>query len=187
MELNLRQAANLLRDIDKKIEKLDNDIPSTPTLNVSPFNSIDKSKQLVAESIDKFVSAKMACADLLQIKFTIRALIADANHQSGINQILNTITVSKKLIALYSVGAANEVDWELIETKFSKQTAEHGGFNEVRVNSLNQNVYDNFEALAKTKSQLVKNLSDKLIVLNINTKVTLSSEIVEKLTKFSLL
>ncbi|RTL01642.1 MAG: hypothetical protein EKK57_04265 [Proteobacteria bacterium] len=176
--ISLRKAAAIQQEILVVIKTL-NSAKKTIT-----FNEFDKNiEQMFTAEYDQFIKQQKLANDLLKAYYSLRIAVASLNQQVGINELLANIELTKKLIAQESIllnESTTAMSVEVINLRLNK----------IR-NSDTQSIYSDkevttslitatdrnrsYETTNQYKQQL-RQLSDKLLELNVMTKVKLTTE-----------
>ena len=176
--ISLRKAAAIQQEILVVIKTL-NSAKKTIT-----FNEFDNNiEQMFTAEYEKFIKQQKLANELLKAYYSLRIAVAALNQQVGINELLANIELTKKLIAQESIllnESTTAMSMEVINLRLNK----------IR-NSDTQSVYSDKEvttslitATDRNRSydntnqykQQLRQLSDKLLELNVMTKVKLTPE-----------
>lgn len=177
-QISLRKAAAIQQEMLVVIKTL-NGVKKTIT-----FNEFDNNiEQVFTAEYDQFLKQQQLANDLLKAYYSLRIAVAALNQQVGINELLANIELTKKLIAQETM---------LLNESTTAMTVEviNLRLNKIR-NSDTQSIYSDKEVTAslitttdrnrsyentnRYKQQL-RQLSDKLLELNVMTKVKLTPE-----------
>lgn len=176
--ISLRKAAAIQQEMLAVIKTL-NGVKKTITFNEFD-NNIEK---MFTAEYDQFIKQQKLANDLLKAYYSLRIAVAELNQQVGINELLANIELTKKLIAQESIllnESTTAMSVEVINLRLNK----------IR-NSDTQSIYSDkevttslitttdrnrsYETTNQYKQQL-RQLSDKLLELNVMTKVKLRTE-----------
>jgi len=192
MQVTLRKASALseaARDLAKSLTA-----NNTVTLSVYQSETVSES----IESQNTNFQAEMSNAqDLLLTSFGLRKNIADANVKAGVNDILTDIAYLNAYENILSrFKNSNPSNVEVAQRQFVVmrdrlaqpiQSAYGRHETEIRVDALSQEVVENIKQQLLNISKKRNELNEKLLGINLTTKIDLSSEAVTVLTRNNLI
>jgi hypothetical protein len=194
MKLTLRAARKLETKITKHLEE--NPVSFSAKVRVSAEASeVEKTLDEAKVKVQNEISDRMK---LLEIKYSIRQKIANANHQSGINDLM-----TKKVMAEQKVSHVKAIlgttprmkKEEIQDTLKLGQTKLANGvtsrYGEDAAVSANLSIFkeEDMDSYKKEKVSLAKeieNIEDKLTELNFTTKIEVEEDGVKLLQKHNL-
>ena len=180
MKITLRKAnalQNAIQDHNKSI-----DISSSISLNEF---QVPQAELSIARNT--LIANDKRRADLTLAFYAIRALVGNANAQSGVSDLLaRAAYVDKRIGHLKGLTESTAVDAEaVIDGKLQKLRETDGknrmyGYNDaVNTGVLTQEQIDSFKADMNALKKEKQSINDKVLELNIRTEVELTDEIVQ--------
>lgn len=174
MEITLRKAAAMQQELQNQFNDEMTKIVTCVELTEfkEPKSVLDSTRQ---ESLDRIAE----CERLVNAIYELRDLIGKENASSGVSEILAKIAQTNKLIALYDDVVSNKTreDMEVIEGKLNKIARSEETMYASKVVS-HVMLEDDMLMLRKRIKELKKiksQLSDRLLEINVSTKIKVSS------------
>lgn len=182
MELTLRAARKLESKIDKALAEIELDGKTSVRARAEVsevFGNIGTHKASFIKSLEKKVS-------LVRIKFTIRRMIADANHSSGINNLLTkkaeleSLNGIHKSISKLEATPSSEDIYDLLDIQKKKidlgtssSYIDNGA--KISLSALDEEYLTSIKNILISHSKEIESIEDKLNELNFSSKITLSA------------
>lgn len=186
MEITLRKANALQLAINEAVKALK--VESTVTIN--EFQDGEAEIRNARGALGDALIRRTALVDVL---YQIRKDVSAANASANINDILADVAALDKDIAFYNSLSANEVRIQasVLEGKLARlrdTSGEHRYYNsDVNTSVLTSNDVNEFRGKVALFKKEKQRLQDKLLELNVSTKITLSTKAVAVLEKEGLL
>lgn len=147
------------------------------------INEFERPTAKLEEAQNKFATNLATRAKLQNAQYEIRRAVARANAEAGINDLLSTVAMLEKDIALYTklsrVRPALEHDviiGKLGKIKGRTDDQYFGREDVVQTSIFNESSIEGFkETLASLKKQKV-GLQDSLLELNVSTEIAISED-----------
>jgi hypothetical protein len=189
MELNLRKA----RKLEAKILTYINAMKPNSSVRVRVLATEEERNGVLAKGREKYLSDVNTRSGLLVTRFMIRQQIAEANHSTGINALINRREELQSLLAL-SIDDVDTLDQleanDLAAAKKSHLEKGESRFSEASVTfSLPVALKEDVSAFKNTDSLIKKRLEDiedQLSQKNLGAKIKLSEETVSLLQSVGL-
>ena len=157
--------------------------------------------ETVSESIESqntnFQAEMSNAQDLLLTSFGLRKIIADANVKAGVNDILTDIAylnAYENILSRFKNSTPSNVEvaqrqFGALKERLTQPTQGLYGRHdtEIRVDALSQEVVENIKQQLLNISKKRNELNEKLLGINLTTKIDLSSEAVTVLTRNNLI
>lgn len=177
-QISLRKAAAIQQEILVVIKTL-NSAKKTIT-----FNEFDNNiEQMFTAEYEKFIKQQKLANELLKAYYSLRIAVAALNQQVGINELLANIELTKKLIAQESIllnESTTAMSVEVINLRLNKirNSDTQSVYSDKEVTTSLITVTDRNRSYDNTNQykQQLRQLSDKLLELNVMTKVKLTPE-----------
>ena len=177
MKINLRKSAAIQQEILQVIKSLA-ELKSVIEFNEFELNIEDKFNQKRAE----YLTNQQLMADLYTVYYTLRNQTSSLNQETGINKILADIELNKKLVEtatrIKNMSAA--MDLEMINRRLEKiRSSEKKDLyfeKTVDTNCVNAEDIKNAENSISKYKQNIRQLSDDLLELNVQTKLTIDPQ-----------
>lgn len=184
MEITLRKANAIQASINEVIKSLD----FKPNVEVNEFHNVN---DLLVLEHTNFMQSVTRRTDLLDSLYEIRDLVAKANA-TEIDSILTKIARLEKDISFFFdlVKTSPREDMGVIEGKLNKirnrpQPSDPYGYghhrDEIVVSVLTESDISGYKASVANLKRQKQNLQDRLLELNVSTKITLSQQTVQVL------
>jgi len=193
VEINLRKARKLESKIGNLINNLREDLISYKSVRVNADIQTEILPVLVGARNDFFDSFKNM-QSLVDARFMIRGLIANANETSGINsKIILKVTLENKIAIFNSVlRNFNVLDKKSLEDdaqRFKVQLSNGDRFSKssFEANFLLDKDEDNFKKDQIILSKQIDSIEDDLLGLNYSTKIKLDNDLIVLLQANSLI
>jgi len=187
MKLTLRKANAIQAAINEMIKGLD--LGTSVTLN--EFEDVEEQIQAVR---DRFWTHASTRTKLVMALYEIRKKVAQANSESGINDLLTDVAYLEKQISynaiLTSKGAQTAL--RVLNGQVQKNAnAKDDGFgyrrNEVTTSIFTEEEVENFRRTAADLKREKQNVQDTLLELNVQTEIELDEETARFLQKADIL
>lgn len=185
MEISLRQAHALQIEIKNEIEKIN----LNPVISLSPLEGNHQEK--ISSHLEKTLLDYELKIELSKCYYLLRKLVAKANSMNGVDEILSDIENYSEIIK-YSKTLENNSNIqssEYIEKYFEHQLSSKDSYSRLSnlaVNALDLKTVESFKKYSKDTQKQIKSLKDKLLHLNVATKISLTEDVVTILTKVGL-
>lgn len=193
MELNLRKARKLESKIGEHIKSKKNDLGTSAQVRVNL--DISKLDDFVVEARNLFHDELTNLNNLTQVKQDIRNLIAQANANIGINDLISQKLLLEANIALLNSLVGTDVyDKEAVNDSIAltkkQQESERSSIyarTTLSVSFLSKIDKEKFASDKQKAQKDVESLEDKLAELNYSTKIKLNATSVKLLQDNGLL
>lgn len=185
MEISLRQAHALQLEVKQEIDKL----VINPVISLSPLES--NTSEQISNHLEQTMSDMDLKTRLVNSYYSIRKLVSDANTKNKVSEILVDIETYTDLIKYYKLleNGENIKSEEYINKYFEHQLSNkdpYGRLTSIAVNTLNKEVIEKYSSEIKKLQKEIKSLKDKLLHLNVATKVVLDQSTISTLTEVGL-
>jgi hypothetical protein len=181
MQITLRKANAIQIAINEALKGLE----FSDTLDINEFQDAEAEIDAAA---GKFGKSLIRRGDLITALYEIRTAVSAANNSAGIDTLLASVAKLEKDITFYSTYAKSQVrtDMAVVEGKLARlRNTDEGrrGWNRDNVSTtiFDQAAIDNFRDIAATAKKQKQKLQDKLLELNVSTKIDLSDVTVSAL------
>lgn len=175
MEITLRKANAVQASINEQLKALD--LSATVVLN--EFEEVKNQIEVARNSFWKNYSARNK---MLSALYEIRSAVATANASAGINDMLANVALLEKKISHYNMLASKgEQTALLVLNGRLKKQAEDGAdrrmynFDAVETSIFSVDEIEQFKKNAADFKRLKQSTQDRLLELNIETKISLSA------------
>lgn len=187
MELNLRKARKLESKIGEQIKSKKNDLGTSAQVRVNL--DISKLDDFVVEARNLFHDELANLNNLTQVKQDIRNLIAQANANIGINDLISQKLLLEANIALLNSLVGTDVyDRETVNDSIAltkkQQESERSSIyarTTLNVSFLSKIDKEKFISDKQKAQKDIESLEDKLAELNYSTKIKLNGNSVKLL------
>lgn len=180
MEINLRKANAIQSEIRKAISA------STAKDSVSVSEYTSNVGEVVEKAMDQFATDVTRKVALTTALYNIRKSVGDANSTVGINGILADVQSIDAIMTIYSNVASKEVSKSLdeINARLEKmktapadaRSAIYGErYNNVETSVVEQSTIDAAKQKVKELKRQRQALQDRMLTLNVNTLITITS------------
>jgi hypothetical protein len=187
MELTLRKANAVQVAINDAIKAL----PLTTEITINEFEDVETQINVAR---DRFWENSSTREKLVAALFDIRAKVAQANASSSINDMLTSAAAIEKQIGFNSTMASKgpQVPLPVLvgQIKKNANSKDDGfGYNSRPVNTsiFTEAEIEDFKRNAALLKKVKQQIQDKLLELNIHTKIELETRTVEILEKVGIL
>jgi hypothetical protein len=186
MELTLRKASAIQEVILTKINSI---VINT----VVSLNEFQDPKFVIDQAKNELLVALSNKVQLWDAFYEIRTELGKANSVSGVNSLLAELAKSEKLIQLYqavAVKSSLQESLDVISGKLKKISTSNNESRYGYSESVSSGVMESIDEFTSHLNLLTKNkqsLNDKLLELNIKTRIKLTDKTVEVLTNFGIL
>ncbi len=184
MQISLRKAAALQLAINESIKS----IKVIVTVGVDQF---DDGEAVVARVLESTMANVARRGALTKCLYDIRALVGEANQTSGVNNVLNNMAYIAKQIELATeiVLSSPRMSPTVLAGKLEKSKARTDDVYATAVITgvLEQAHIDTFTKVVQDLKKTKLSLSDQLLTLNVETKITLVPNVVEILKQENLI
>lgn len=188
MKISLRKANALQIAINEAISG----ISLNAEIDISEFENPSEVIDIRKNELLKNISKRMNLTGAL---YNIRKSVNEANHTSGIDNILTDIVQLEKSMQVYSALSKQRpmIDEKVIIGKLdkirSKATGEafYGHETSVKTSFLLQSDLDSFKSASATFKKEKQKLQDQLLELNVRTEIDLNADTVKILETEQLL
>ena len=187
MNISLRKAHALQQSITELIRG----ISLVSTVSINDFEDADAK---LFEAHKTLVNSAFAIEKLYEAFYTIRQLVGEANAKE-VNGLLALVALKEKLIQLYGnlSNQSPRTEISVIKGKLSKISAQVETdrysrlSNEVTTNVLPAAGIEQYKSAIAEKKKEKQKLQDKILELNISTKIELPDNVVATLTDADLI
>lgn len=194
MKLTLRAARKLETKITKAMEETPVSMAAKVRVSASATEveqELDTAKSRVKAELEERLK-------LVEIKYTIRQKIAEANHSSGVNELVTKKVMAEQKVANIKaiIGTTPRMSKEelgdtlrLGQTKLAQGSTSRYGEDASVTTSLSiftQSDLDSYKKEKVTLSKEIENIEDKLTELNASVKIEVDDESVKLLQKHNL-
>ena len=177
--INLRKANAIQSEIRKAISSsASKDTLSVTEYTTSVVDALEKATEVFANDVTRKVALNTAL-------FNIRKSVAQANANNGISDILADVELIDAKMAVYSNIATKEVAKsvneilariEKMKTTPTNESRIYGDrYNNVETSVVEQNTIDHAKQMVKQLKREKQTLQDKLLALNVNTVINIST------------
>jgi len=188
MKLTLRKANAVQNTINEAIKSLD--LPTKADLN--EFEDV---KDQIDAVRDRFWTHSATRNKLIAALYEIRARVAQANAESGINDHLANVAYLEKQIGFYNMlaGKGTQTNLRVLNGRLKKQSDDSGdrrsvfGYDQVGTSIFTEEEIEEFRSTAANYKRDKQKLQDELLELNIKTEIELDEETVRFLEKADIL
>lgn len=182
MNISLRKANAIQKQILESIAEIE--ITADVTINEfqDPELEIANAKVTLMDNDRKR-------ATLTTALFNIRALVAEGNHQSGINLLLTKSALAEKRIqqvrelSQFRPVKSLEVIKGRLEKMKTRKDGEHYGRDEVTTGIVGRKDIEQFKAELREIQKQKRKYADEILELNVKTEVPLSEDTIKVLTE----
>jgi len=181
MQITLRKANAIQIAINEALKGLE-------FADAITINEFQDAEDEIDAAVGKFGKNLARRNDLLTALYEIRAAVSAANNTAGIDALLASVAKLEKDITFYSAYAKSQVrtDMAVINGKLGRlRTTDESrrGWNgdNVATTIFDQVALDNFRNLVAAAKKQKQSLQDKLLELNVSTKIDLSENAVSTL------
>jgi len=193
MELTLRAAHKLVDKIDAQIRTIDlNAIVLVNAFDVD--RAADQVTNLFIERAAEFDNRLLRVDNLITIRTDVREQIRTQNDVSGIGSVISQRKDKLDRIAMYTRVFASSHHEQMVSTAVALQRqiarvqdAKELHSETVHFSLINSEARVRVEQYVATVKRAVEALEDRLLYLNINTKIMLSTDHVETLKEENLI
>lgn len=188
MQISLRKANAL----QQAILELTRNIHLTPTVTINEFEHLETK---IAEAQRTLVGSILAKERLYAAFYAIRTLVGEANAKE-INALLTSAALKEKVIEMYTdiTRVAPRTDMNVLAGKLDKIKAasnieDRYSSRQVDVNTtiFTESVMKEYAAMLSFKKKEKQKIQDKILELNISTKIELPEDVVAILTDADLI
>lgn len=186
MQISLRKAAALQLAINEAIRGIS--IPLTVQVD-----QYEDAEARITESLVSAMDGVTRRSALTKTLYEIRLQVANANQESGVNAVLNDMAYTAKQLEYTTelASASARIDAQILSAKLEKmrlRTASEEVYGTyMTTGTLNKEDVATFTKVVQDLKKYKTSLSDKLLTLNVETKITLSPEAVEVLSQANLI
>jgi hypothetical protein len=185
MNITLRKANSIRNTIEEEIKSL----KFNYQINIDRYE--DNEEAIHKANLD-FSKTANKRALLLEALYQIRGLVGDANTASGINAMLiyvarldKEIAFSSKIASMSPRLSKKSITGKVDELVSSENY--YGGSNENQTSIFDQEkIKETTKVLSKMK-KLKRESQDKLMELNIQTKISISADVVKTLSELDII
>ena len=186
MRVSLRKANAL----QQSIRDLITEIGISNSIHINEFQDASK---ILAEAQTKMTANLERRVALQEALYSIRAHVAEANHTSGIQQLLTDVQRIDRVQGEYSTILRENVkavpldEIEARQAKFRKQEQDIYNRNEIITSVFNENSLGTFKVTVSNLKTQKQSIQDKILELNVKTEIDLPQELVDVLKKENLI
>lgn len=183
MQINLRKANALQHAIKERINELQNGVSAAET--ITPFTTVEG----VVEAGNKLVVAFNEAGSLRDVLYEIRKKVSAANS-GEIDELLADVAQANEIVAVGKtfVNADIRPSDEEIQKRVEKVSADDNyAYSGMRVGVLNEEMIAYAREEVNRAKKIKVAAQDRLLELNISTKITLSDDQVEILRKHDII
>lgn len=188
MKITLRKAKSIRDAVEAEIKSLNFNYQVT-------IDKFEDHEETINKAKTTFANMSVKRDLLLNALYYIRLLVGEANSRSGIDSMLTKVARLEKDIAFLATISclSPQLSDAIISGKVhdflmaAEATNYHGRPSEFKTNIFTE---ENIETTIKDVSKMKKEkrlFQDSLMELNIQTKISISSEIVETLSEFDII
>jgi len=181
MQITLRKANAIQIAINEALKGLE----FSDTITINEFQNPEDE---IAAALGKFTNNVSRRNDLINALYEIRASVAESNSATGIDTLLASVAKLEKDIIFYSAYARGQVrtDMTIINGKLDRlrntdESRRGWGGDSVATTIFDQATIDNYRDIAAIAKKQKQKLQDKLLELNVSTKINLSDVTVSTL------
>lgn len=177
MKINLRKSAAIQQEILQVIKSLSG-LDSEISFTEFDTNTTDKFNT----ARNAYLANQQLIADLYTVYYALRTQTAGLNHESGITKLLADIELNKKLVdnAMRIKNLSAAMDLDTINRRLEKiRVAEQKDLyyeKKVETECVSAEDIKNAEASINRYKQNIRELSDQLLELNVQTKLTIDPQ-----------
>ena len=182
MKLKLREARRLERRLETELNK---GVKYTNTRSIYIPNSLTNIKKWVTESFEQTEKSHWSHLSLASVRNAIRREIQIMNEVSGINQI-----ISERCLAQFQLdrwtGVVNAFqneqdhieDADTVQFKIDMLRKSDSTYSKdsITISTISQTLFIEAKEQVQHYQNLIDTLDDKLLSLNVGTKINLSEE-----------
>lgn len=191
MNITLKKASAAVLALTAEISNTRNQLQQTlivrTTIHSDLYTVKENARVKSVDTLEKLV-------DKIVVLYSIRAKVSAANHQHGIDVVLNEIAFTDaKLSALSLVANAGISDDETIrkhmtsaKNRYEKDTNGYAS-EDVTFMSMTEELVAPIKEGVKGLKRMKRELQDRLLELNISNKISLSEKEVEILTELAVI
>jgi hypothetical protein len=187
MKLTLRKANAVQNTINEMIKSLD--LPTKADLN--EFEDVREQIDAVR---DRFWTHNETRNQLISAVYEIRRAVAQANAESGINDMLADVAMLEKNINYNNmlVSKGSQTSLRVLNGRLKKAAEEDSGrrmysFDTVETSIFTEEEVEDFRHTAAVLKRQKQKLQDSLLELNVQTEIELDEKTAEFLTKADIL
>ena len=181
MQITLRKANAIQIAINEALKGLE-------FADAITINEFQNAEAEIDAAAGKFGKNLVRRSDLITALYEIRTAVSAANNSAGIGALLAAVAKLEKDITFYSTYAKSQVrtDMAVVEGKLARlrttdESRRGWGGDSVTTTIFDQAAIDNFRDIVASAKKQKQSLQDKLLELNVSTKIDLSENAVSTL------